>query len=68
MATNQPAYIEPVLFFFSSGDQLKQAKIAAVVKAVNVNAEVACQYLEAEEWSVDDAVCDIRAERKMGLL
>jgi hypothetical protein len=46
----------------------KKAKIAAVVKAVSVTAEVACQYLEAEEWSVDDAVCDIRAERKMGLL
>lgn len=24
MATNQPAYIEPVLFFFSSADQLKR--------------------------------------------
>lgn len=46
----------------------KNAKIAAVVKAVNVTAEVACQYLEAEEWLVDEAVCDIRAERKMGLL
>lgn len=46
----------------------KQAKIAAVVKAVSVTAEVASQYLEAEEWSVDDAVWDIRAERKLGLL
>lgn len=46
----------------------KQAKIEAVVKATNVTADVAYQYLEAEEWSVDDAVLDIRAERKMGLL
>lgn len=45
-----------------------QAKIEAVVKAANVTAEVAFLYLEAEEWSIDDAVFDILAERKMGLL
>lgn len=46
----------------------KQAKIAAVMKATNVTADTAYQYLEAEEWLVDEAVFDIRAERKMGLL
>lgn len=46
----------------------RQAKIKAVVKAANVTEEVAFQYLEAEEWSVADALYDIRAEREMGLL
>ncbi|GGM25235.1 hypothetical protein ACFQDN_21795 [Pseudomonas asuensis] len=46
----------------------KKAKIAAVVKVTSVTAEVTYQYLEAEEWSVDDTVCDIRSKRKMGLL
>jgi hypothetical protein len=46
----------------------KQAKIEAVVKATGVNAETAKAYLVAEEWLVDEAVTDIRAERKAGML
>jgi hypothetical protein len=45
----------------------RQTKIDAVVKAANVSGEVARQYLEAEEWLVDEAVFDIRAERKQEL-
>lgn len=45
----------------------KQAKIEAVVKAANVSCDVARQYLEAEEWLVDEAVFDIRAERNLEL-
>ncbi|MDH4603715.1 MULTISPECIES: hypothetical protein [Pseudomonas] len=45
----------------------RQTKIDAVVKAAHVSREVARQYLEAEEWLVDEAVCDIRAERKQEL-
>lgn len=45
----------------------KQAKIEAVMKAANVSCDVARQYLEAEEWLVDEAVFDIRAERNMEL-
>ncbi|EKT4479602.1 hypothetical protein QEL91_005363 [Pseudomonas putida] len=46
----------------------KQAMIAAVMREVKVSAEVARQYLEAEEWLVDEAVLDIRAERAHGLI
>ncbi|WP_324729610.1 hypothetical protein [Pseudomonas chlororaphis] len=45
----------------------RQAKIEAVMKAANVSAEVARQHLEAEEWLVDEAVFNIRAERKLDL-
>ncbi|MBX8557154.1 hypothetical protein K5D56_22060 [Pseudomonas cichorii] len=43
----------------------KQTKIEAVMKAANVSCDVARKYLEAEEWLVDEAVFDIRAERNM---
>ncbi|MBF8733748.1 hypothetical protein IRZ59_25275 [Pseudomonas guariconensis] len=46
----------------------KQAKIEAVVQETGVAAETAKAYLVAEEWLVDEAVTDIRAERKAGLL
>ncbi len=46
----------------------KQVKIEAVVKATGVTSEVAKAYLVAEEWLVDEAVTDIRAERKAGML
>ena len=45
----------------------KQAKIEAVMKAASVPSDVARQYLEAEEWLVDEAVFDIRAERNLEL-
>lgn len=45
----------------------KQAKIKAVMEAAAVTPEVARQYLEAEEWLVDEAVFDIRTERAMEL-
>lgn len=46
----------------------RQAKIQAVVKATGVATESAVAYLEAEEWLVDEAVLDILAERRAGLL
>lgn len=46
----------------------RQAMIAEVVKEVKVTAQVARQYLEAEEWVVEDAVFDIRAERARGMI
>ena len=46
----------------------KQAKIQAVAKSARVNAETAKAYLEAEEWLVDEAVADILAERRAGLI
>lgn len=45
----------------------KQVKIEAVTKAANVSCDVARQYLEAEEWLVDEAVFNIRAERNLEL-
>jgi hypothetical protein len=38
------------------------------MKEVNVSAQVARQYLEAEEWLVYEAVLDIRAERAHGVI
>lgn len=46
----------------------RQAMIAAVMREVNVSAQVARRYLEAEEWLVDEAVLDIRAERAHGMI
>lgn len=43
-------------------------KIDAVAKAAGVSKEVARRYLEAEGWLVCEAIYDIRAERKAGLL
>jgi len=46
----------------------KHEKIQHVAKLASVTKEVAKAYLEAEEWLVDQAIYDIRAERQAGLL
>jgi len=44
-----------------------QVEIEAFIKAANVSCDVGRQCLEAEEWLVDEAVFNIRAERNLEL-
>lgn len=46
----------------------KQEKIQYVAKLALVTEQVAKDYLEAEEWLVDEAVYTIETERKAGML
>lgn len=46
----------------------KQDMIKYVAKRAEVTEEKAKDYLEAEEWRVDEAVFIIKAERKLGIL
>lgn len=45
----------------------KMRKITIVVNNTGVTPYEALEALAAEEWSVDDAVYNIRAERKAGM-
>lgn len=46
----------------------KQEKIQLVASRAMTTEDIAKDYLEAEEWIVDEAIYIIEAERKAGLM